>query len=218
MSEAEGLNRAQRLELAAYVAPVIRGASEKTLKRKVTLYDPETGEVTGYATGAEALKGLAKIQDLQHAVGEGVRPKEVVCEACGKVIPGPFKSGIPPKMCRRAGGCRGQTTCAGEGCNVVPSPDAFKSAFVRRRKGAPWRCVRCSQLAAWTPEMREEQKSATRKKHADPNYRENMSAAMKKRHEDPSYGENVRAAWTPEKRAEHGRIMRESRERKAGHA
>lgn len=139
------LSKAQCLEVAGYVAPVLRDASPKTLARRITLYDAETGEVTGYATGAEALRGLAKIQDLELSVEEGVRPATVVCELCGK----PFvvgKAGKIPTTC--PGGCSRQTVCAGVGCIKKPPAAAFHRPAAILRRGRPWMCMSCQKRAS----------------------------------------------------------------------
>lgn len=85
MSDGAEMNKAQRLALAAAEAPLLRNASPKTLARKIGVVHKD-GSVT-YTSGREVLKGLAAIQDLEHAVEEGVRSKELVCELCGKTTP-----------------------------------------------------------------------------------------------------------------------------------
>jgi len=107
---AAGMTKAQRLELAAAEAPILRNASEKTLARRVALVDKD-GKVTGYTSGREVLKGLAKIQDLEHVVEDGVRPKTVVCTRCGKTVKVAPRNAIP-KVCVR--GCN--LECATPGC------------------------------------------------------------------------------------------------------
>ncbi len=66
-----GLNKTERLEFAAIVAPVLRSASEKTKTRRAKFYNQETGEVTGEGTVLEALRGLAKIHNLEHTLEVG---------------------------------------------------------------------------------------------------------------------------------------------------
>ena len=123
---------AQRLALAAAEAPILRNASEKTLARRVALVDKD-GNVTGYTSGREVLKGLARVQELEHAV-EG-RPKTVVCKNCGKSLK-VGRSKIP-LVCRQ--GC--ERTCSVVGCNNTVSESAAQQAAYRSARP---RCRWCA--------------------------------------------------------------------------
>lgn len=134
----ENMNKAQRLELAAAEAPLLRNASEKTLARRVALVDKD-GKVTGYTSGREVLKGLAKANELEHVVQEGVRPKTVICKNCGKTAKTP-NMGPVPSTC---GQC--QATCATRGCSAIPPTGAFRPPAIRARGGSAWVCMPCAR-------------------------------------------------------------------------
>ncbi len=146
----EHMNKAEKLEIASYIAPILRNVPAKTLTRRVKLYSRETGEVTGEATAEDALRGLAKIQDLEHVVEEGVRPVAFVCKNCGKVQEAKDASGVIPTVCYASdGGCYRQKTCAGWGktegkCTKTIRKDRFHASEVRRRGGGPALCTSCA--------------------------------------------------------------------------
>lgn len=50
----------QNLRQPDFVAPILRGADERALRRPVKVYDRETGEVLREATVREVVGGLAK--------------------------------------------------------------------------------------------------------------------------------------------------------------
>lgn len=129
-----------RLELDALVAPVLRSASEKTLARRVAVTDAD-GNVIRYATGREVLKGLAKVQELEHVVGDGVRPKTIICKNCGALVPVRTRRGAVPTRCGPR--CHPQASCATDGCDRTPPESAFEPSSVRRRGGRPWVCILC---------------------------------------------------------------------------
>jgi hypothetical protein len=107
---AEDWNKAERLAVAGAVAPRLRSQDDKTKSRRVALVDKD-GKVTGYTTLAEVQKSLLKAREIELDVQDGVRPKEVVCRACGrtrKVGRGPV-----PMVCRN--GC--DTRCGTDGCS-----------------------------------------------------------------------------------------------------
>ncbi len=209
-AEPRGMNKAERLELAAAVAPSLRSASAKTLARKVTLYDPETGEVTGYTTGAEALKGLARIQELEHAVEEGVRPKAVVCKNCGRVIVVGHGGGIPsvcPLGCSRkceTAGCTGQLSVL-----TAKEKAKFRDAVL---------CSRCSRRAAamafharQSPEEKAERRERIRAaKNTDEartlaGVKARASASALTREQRAERARRSSASMTPEQRSERAR-------------
>lgn len=131
----EELTEAQRLALAAAVAPSIRRGSEVTKARRVTLYDPETGKVTGYSTLAEVQAALLREREIELAVIDGVRPKEVVCPNCGKTIRiGPV--GRLPITC--IGGC--DLRCSSDECRNKINP---QTARINARQGKPNVCRKC---------------------------------------------------------------------------
>lgn len=140
----KGLSKAQRLELAATIAPVLRNATEKTKTRRAKFYNQETGEVTGEGTVVEALKGLAKIHDLEHTLEEGIRPKEITCRLCGRSIRvkacGPAPTTCTGALCQ-------QEHCGGYAeikCKKRPTQGAFTPRRLAARNGGPWRCKQCA--------------------------------------------------------------------------
>lgn len=173
------LTRAQELELAGYIAPVLRGARPEAKARRVVVYNQQTGEIVRYARHEEALKALAAVHGLEHAAADGVRPCEIPCERCGRPMP-TKKCGPPQKYCRRcvtgicmdcgvvcpASGkkktppkrCRDchfkalrrppqQIVCAGEACDKPVPRGALDQDKVSRRNGEPWRCLAHRRLA-----------------------------------------------------------------------
>lgn len=174
---ARGLTKAERLEAGALVAPVLRSASEKTLARRIHVVkaDDPTWTPIRYAKGADVLRGHARIQELEHVVEEGVRPKEVICEACGRAFRLSPRGGVPKfcEACARppCSGCNAAlprtspkrrksllcTSCHRQSvrltarprlscavCGVRLGPHAGTPTCVRRRRGAPPRCIRCA--------------------------------------------------------------------------
>jgi len=93
----DGLTTREALELAALDAAVFRGASEKTLARKLSIVSKDGSIRPG--TGRDMLRGLAKIQGLEHVVEEEGRPATVVCLDCAEVV-SVGKMGHVPKRCK----------------------------------------------------------------------------------------------------------------------
>jgi hypothetical protein len=148
------VNKVQRLELAGAVAPALRNATEKTKSRRIGLIDAN-GNVVGYTTGAEALRGLAKIQELEHAVTDDTRPTEIVCRLCGKTVYVRSQPGRILSQCSEV--CMG---CVTPGCDGLLSKQTARKVA---RLGAPPRCPKCARSwaasqrqAARTPEQRAE--------------------------------------------------------------
>lgn len=137
-----GTESIPELEAAGLVAPILRGADERALRRPVKVYDRETGEVLREATVREVVGGLAKATALGLEVVEGVRAQDGVCEACGKVLAA-RKDGRPPRTCPgELGGCQRQTACAG-GCGRKPTRTAFTTKQAVLRNGRAWFCFSC---------------------------------------------------------------------------
>ncbi len=91
------MSKAERLALAGAVAPEMRRDAERLQRRKVIKYNQQTEEVTGYTTGAEALKGVLRAIGIEFDV-TGKRPKMAICTRCGK--PRKVKPNAPvPKLC-----------------------------------------------------------------------------------------------------------------------
>lgn len=132
-------------ELAGYVAPIIRSTDERVLRRKVTTYDRETGEVTGEVTMREVVGGLAKATAIGLEVVEGVRPKEVACTSCGRPV-STATGGTVRTTCRADTGCRRQDACGGD-CGKRTPRHAMTVASIAKRGGRPWQCAWCTRTA-----------------------------------------------------------------------
>lgn len=232
MSDSDGpkLTKAQQLELNGYVAPVLRNASEKAMSRRVKFFDQSKAveswdeAVTKHGTHAEALKGLAKIHELEHAVQEGVRPKEIVCENCGKTVKVPAHGKIPT-VCR-PGTCQAQRLCAGWGktegsCKAVPGQKALSPDTIRYRKGEPWRCRACARNKLYaSPEYAAKHTAAMRERSTSAEWRKNQKKGAQKRTENPEWKakfvQRMRETWAdPQKRQEMASSMRGAKSRKA---
>lgn len=81
------LTRAEKLELDAIVAPLVRskhlGGNPINRRRPVHVYDPDTLVVTRTIPLSEATEGILATAKIELAVDEGVRPKTILCEVCG---------------------------------------------------------------------------------------------------------------------------------------
>lgn len=95
----EKLNKAERLAIAAYVAPRARSKGEVKRSRPVGLLGKD-GSVTGYMALADVAPGLARKKGIEIQTVDGVRPKEAVCAANACIFRVPDKGGIP-KICDR---------------------------------------------------------------------------------------------------------------------
>lgn len=79
------LNKAERLAVAAVIAPTVRERGLRGRNRPVKVYNRETGEVVREATLAEVHKGVLEALNISHLTQDGVKPKEKVCP-CGRGI------------------------------------------------------------------------------------------------------------------------------------
>ncbi len=158
---AEMTEEQREQELRGYIAPALRCVSaEKAARRvKVTKGGPSVPgvpwEVEAEATVGDALKGLAKIHDLEHTPAEGQRPASVRCKRCGKPVKVEPR-GLIPASC--VDGCIRACVCGrriGKDCSKVAA-----------RQGIAPMCKPCSvrkNQASKSPEQRSE---AVRKGHA----------------------------------------------------
>ena len=160
------MTEAQRLELAGYIAPALRRVKAEAMQRRVTIVHKDGSTKPGVL--GDALKGLAKIHELEHAVAEGQRPKVVVCQDCGRTVSVNF-NGVVPSRCKEGVGCRtsadvlpcrwcghaqesanrgGGTALLCKACESTPCPcgNRVGIATVRRRAadGKPLMCRPCS--------------------------------------------------------------------------
>lgn len=79
-------NKAQRLSVAAVIAPSLRSASSKTRTRPVAVVDRK-GKIVRYTTVADVQESVLAAKKIEIEMAEGVRPKEFVCNFCGSVEP-----------------------------------------------------------------------------------------------------------------------------------
>ncbi len=201
------LNKAERLALAAAVAPVLRGADAKAKNRRVALTDAD-GNVTGYTTLGEVQKSLLRRREIEIDVQDGKRPTEIACCFCGKPVPrGTHQQ---PRSCRNVGGCHRQKKCAGRGCTKRPNERSFKPAAVRSRSGRPWRCRACNVLAM-NDVSTDEKSKASLKRNISPKRRSEIArkanAAMT-RDQRVDNARKAYAAMTSEQRCESARRAR----------
>jgi hypothetical protein len=82
MSDASLTCKAERLAVAATVAPSLRGLRPA---RRIALVDAD-GHVTGYTTSKDVAAKLLERANIEIAVDDGVRPAAVVCVCCGRMI------------------------------------------------------------------------------------------------------------------------------------
>lgn len=185
-------NKAERLALAAAVAPTLRVNAGKAKSRRVAVVDKD-GNVTGYRTLAEVQEALLAAEKIAIAVDDGVRPKEMTCKFCGKPFPLQYATGNVPTKC---GKCLKCAECA-----APLRRNAMQPSKVRARHGQPARCGSCAakhRNAGMTPEQRRDR---ARKAHAALTPADRSARARK-----------GRASLTPEQRSEVGRKGAASRD------
>lgn len=102
MGAAEKMTKADRLAVAAVVAPTLRCVDEKLKAKRVTIYSRETGETLRTTTYAEVLAGLGEEFSIAHAVEDGFRPKVGTCRLCGSAIDIPLRGPVPIACPKRA--------------------------------------------------------------------------------------------------------------------
>ena len=90
----EKMSKAQRLAIAAAVAPAL---SSTKPSRRISRVD-STGNIVGYISHIELARILLAKKKIEIEVVEGLRPKEAFCQDCGKIVSVP-KTGRPAKRC-----------------------------------------------------------------------------------------------------------------------
>lgn len=134
------MNKATRLAIAGAVAPFLRGQGERAAKRTVYVTNSD-GDIVRVISGAELQDGILKRAGIELAVADGVTPKAVICQFCGKTVSVPKGRARVPSACLyEDGGCYRQKTCAEDGCGAQPRRKSFQPALVKKRHGEPWRC------------------------------------------------------------------------------
>ena len=110
------LSKAQRLALAAALAPDLRGEKPK---RKVKVYDQKTGETTGEIDNLELTKRLLKRDDIEFSTWPADPREQTVCAG-----PGEEAEECPD--------------------GKAPPARALGAYWIRQRDGRPWRCPYCA--------------------------------------------------------------------------
>lgn len=80
-------NKAERLQVAAAIAPTFRENNARLSTRRVAVTN-ETGEVVGYTTLAEVLKKTLERAKIELDVVDRL-PEKLICEGCGSVYSTP---------------------------------------------------------------------------------------------------------------------------------
>ena len=169
------IRNTRKLEAAAAIAPVVRALRPEVKRRRIKVYDRNTGAVKGEAPLADAIAGVLAAHQIEIEVADGERPKEFQCKACkrwGKVP----ENGRVPVYCTRP------CLCTSPGCR-----GRARSAH------AVWHSARVGRGPLCPPCARESRVSATRKANA---------ATIEQRRETMR---KVQAALTTEQRSEIAR-------------
>lgn len=135
----EPMNKAQRLMVAAAVAPSLRRVPEEVKRRRVgRLRD---GVVVGYTTLGEVQEALLRARQIELEVSDECRPKENLCRNCGKTFrvgPRGTVSILCPQGCNRR--------CNVDGCKRMATVSQAKAASRAQFSGKPY-VLRCPQCA-----------------------------------------------------------------------
>lgn len=146
-------NKAERLAVAASIAPGLRQRASEAKSRRVKVVDKD-GKVVRLATLAEVQTSLLAANRIEIELEPGIRPKSVMCRKCGRgVVVG--RCGPLPSVCRRCASC---ATCGSKLSTEVMSPRK-----VRRRNGKPPQCKRCSGRVKMRQKPAEARSRASRK-------------------------------------------------------
>lgn len=127
------LRKIDRLNVAATVAPVLRG---KKKPRRITTVD-EDGKPVRVITDVELAKQVLKRADIEFSVQDGVRPKQIVCELCGSLV-NVARSARVPRRCRK---CVGGICVT---CGAGLSDKASCPSSVKKRGGPALYCRVCA--------------------------------------------------------------------------
>lgn len=120
-------NKAERLALAAVIAPGIRETESEARGRRVARLGSD-GRVVGYTDVAEFRKSILRRAEIEIGVVGNIRPKRSVCTQCGGIIQVPQTGSVPTlcKGCKPCLGCGGPTSgkklCSGCTSNKKKPP------------------------------------------------------------------------------------------------
>lgn len=188
----EGLTTREALELAALDAAVFRGASEKTLARKLFIVSKDGSIRPG--TGRDMLKGLAKIQGLQHCVAD---PKTRLCLGlCGTSLPKPVVVSQWPKRCKP---CAKERHAAINRAYRKANPERVAASGKAHRKANPEKHA-AGKKAYY--EANQEKAAASGKAYREANQEKVAARQKASRKANPAYQEAYQKAYRAKKKAE----------------
>lgn len=177
----------ERLAIASAVAPILRSVPDLVTKRRVKVYSRETGETLREAEYGDALRGLAEVYALEHAIDEAQAHEAAKrgtmrssCKQCGLEFEYPYDGGIR-SACDR---CRA-TPCGGE-CGKLPPKSAFSGYMIRKRNGQPWLCKSCAMRQALNkPATKEKLRLRKHRKRVSPDVWAKTVEKLKETWSDP---------------------------------
>ena len=187
------MNKAEKLQVAAYMAQTVRRDPEAMRSMRVKVVGPD-GKVVREIDGLTLHKTLRERAQIEFDVHEGTRPTHKTCP-CGRVwtVP-PELAARPQRIPAACPHCRAQSVCAGSDvpcpAQAAPNRSSFTPGAIRARNGQPWRCHACSMRA--TQEERTQRMKETR---STPESRRGFSERAKAWH----------ASLTPEEKEERSR-------------
>lgn len=141
-ADAMPANKAERLALAAAVAPSLRKRAARARARPVARVAAD-GTVVGYATLADVQEKILERAKIELAV-DGKRPEHSTCERCGRIFR-LRKSGVIPRACPPC------TRLSCVGCGTALSPAVSNPRWPTRRLGLPPRCRPCAVASRKRP-------------------------------------------------------------------
>ena len=127
-------SKAGRLAVAGAVAPSLRrrrGASRRVARLNAT------GEVVGYTTLEKVQEGLLLDRKIAIQLADPVRPREVVCERCGALVPVKRRGPLPTYCARCLAICAPLPICP---CGAEIPADSLMPAA---HNGHARRCDAC---------------------------------------------------------------------------
>jgi hypothetical protein len=160
------LSKAKRLALASAVAPSLRGGVGR--RRVVKTYDQSAVDASARTAEIPVMRetslhdvslGILRRLDIEFDVTDEARPKQIVCNRCGRAVRVPVKGRIPT-VCPN-GACVVCTTCS-ERISVptarrqsqrgqAPTCVGCKKAANRQHQKRTRQCVECHGIADRRP-------------------------------------------------------------------
>lgn len=162
------LCKAERLAIASYAAPRLRGDVDKNARRRVTLINQDTGAVTGYTTVSAVQQAMLAKHAVEFEVAEDGRPPTALCRCCGHN----YWTKEKEKVVAGSGTCAKCLTNAWS-CSVC---GASLSKTARRRCLKENRRAICRGCLCKDPEHKAKLKAASKNACSTPEYREKLKA------------------------------------------